>query len=136
MTTNEAFDRNGSYATVAVTQSPEAAATLADKLFPSVDGSVFVERGSWEEALEVTRHLRALPDPKPVRLSAMNETPEEWIAAVREQPRCIHVFVERRCVVCHAAAMGGCFSDGVQEWPVCVGHRDSLAESLGMEAGR
>ena len=121
---------------IGVSESPEAAAMDAERAFDRVTGPVLVERESWEDAVKVDWYLRSRPGAKPVRLSPMTETPEEWTAAVRENPRCIHIYVERRCVVCRKAAMGGCFSDGVQEWPVCMEHRDSLAESLEMEVAQ
>lgn len=108
-----------------VSESPEAAAMDAESAFVRVAGAVLVERDSWEDALKVTQYLRARPSSVPVRLSPMDETADEWTAAVRALPRCIHVFVGSRCFACRAPADGGRFSDGAREWPVCKAHATS-----------
>ena len=111
---------------VRASESPEAAALDAEASLNRVDGAVIVERGSWDDAVKVTQYLRARPDPVPVRLSPMDETAEEWAAALRALPHCVHVFVERRCFKCSAVADAGVLTDGEREWPVCKQHIEAV----------
>lgn len=79
---------------VVVTETAEAAALEAERLYHAGYGPVLIHRLTREDGQRVVDYLRSRPVPVPCRFSPPQESAAILSAAIRAQPDIVHVYVE------------------------------------------